>query len=69
MSDRFFYPLAALLALVLIGLASVWPQGIGARSPAPFGHAVAHRPPPPAKPQGGSKSANSPAQIKLDSPL
>jgi hypothetical protein len=37
MSDRFFMPLMALLALALIALAMVWPQGYGARSPAPFG--------------------------------
>ncbi len=36
--DRVFYPLAALLAMLLIALASVYPQGIGARSPKPFGH-------------------------------
>jgi hypothetical protein len=44
MSDRFFYPLAALIALIMLALALVWPQGTGVRSPAPFGHAVA--PPP-----------------------
>lgn len=38
MSDRLFYPLAALLAVALIALASVYPQGQGARSPKPFGH-------------------------------
>lgn len=39
MSDRLFYSLAALAALLLIGLALVWPQGLGRRSPEPFGHA------------------------------
>ncbi len=38
--DRVFYPLAALLAVALIALASVYPQGQGARSPKPFGHAT-----------------------------
>jgi hypothetical protein len=38
MPDRIFYPLAALLALGLIALAAVYPQGIGARSPGRFGH-------------------------------
>ena len=37
MSDRFFLPLMALIAFVMIALAMVWPQGYGARSPAPFG--------------------------------
>ncbi len=41
MSDRVFYPLAALIALALIALSLVWPQGLGAPSPAPFGHAEA----------------------------
>jgi hypothetical protein len=38
--DRAFYPLAAVLAVALIALASVYPQGQGARSPKPFGHAT-----------------------------
>jgi hypothetical protein len=51
MSDRVFYPLAALIAAALIALALVWPQGTGIRSPAPFGHDVAAAPtPPPAAP-------------------
>lgn len=37
MSDRIFMPLMALIALALIALALVWPQGYGARSPGPFG--------------------------------
>ena len=41
MSDRVFFSLAALLAALVIALALVWPQGLGARSPAPFGHPVA----------------------------
>jgi hypothetical protein len=40
MSDRMFYAGALVVAFVMIGLAVVWPQGEGARSPAPFGHAV-----------------------------
>lgn len=40
MRDRIFYPLMALIALGMIALALVWPQGMGARSPAPFGHPV-----------------------------
>ncbi len=41
MPDRLFFPLVALIALALIALAMVWPQGQGARSPPPFGHPVA----------------------------
>ena len=38
MSNRLFFPLIAILALALVALAAVWPQGLGARSPGPFGH-------------------------------
>jgi hypothetical protein len=41
MSDRVFFSLAALLAVLMVALAAVWPQGLGARSPGPFGHPVA----------------------------
>jgi hypothetical protein len=38
MSDRVLFPLMGLVAVLMIALALVWPQGIGARSPWPFGH-------------------------------
>ena len=38
MSDRVLLSLLAAIALILIGFASIWPQGYGARSPGPFGH-------------------------------
>ena len=41
MSDGIALPGLALLAIGLVALAMVWPQGQGARSPAPFGHRVA----------------------------
>ena len=37
MSERVFYSLCALAALAMIAFALVWPQGLGAPSPAPFG--------------------------------
>ena len=37
MLDRFYMPLLALGAVAAIALALVWPQGLGDRSPAPFG--------------------------------
>ncbi|HZZ87186.1 MAG TPA: hypothetical protein VFE13_02530 [Caulobacteraceae bacterium] len=37
--------LTAIVAAGLIALALVWPQGNGARSPAPFGHHLAPLPP------------------------
>jgi hypothetical protein len=38
LSDRVFYPTCAALAVLMVALALVWPQGEGARSPWPFGH-------------------------------
>jgi len=38
MLDRFYLSLLALSAAAAIALAMVWPQGLGDRSPAPFGH-------------------------------
>ncbi len=37
MPDAIAFPLLGLLAASLIALAMVWPQGLGAPSPAPFG--------------------------------
>jgi hypothetical protein len=38
MLDRLYMPILALAALGAVALALVWPQGLGGRSPAPFGH-------------------------------
>ena len=38
MLDRLYMPLLAAATIAAIALAMVWPQGLGARSPAPFGH-------------------------------
>ena len=38
MSDRVLFSLMGLAAVGMVGLALVWPQGVGARSPGPFGH-------------------------------
>jgi hypothetical protein len=38
MLDRLFLPALVALAILMIGLAMVWPQGLGDRSPGPFGH-------------------------------
>jgi hypothetical protein len=38
MLDRLYLPFLGLLAAAAIALSLVWPQGLGARSPAPFGH-------------------------------
>jgi hypothetical protein len=44
MSNRLFFIFAGVAAVFFVALAAVTPQGLGARSPAPFGHPVA-RPP------------------------
>jgi len=41
MPDGLALPALALIAVGLVALALVWPQGQGAQSPAPFGHPVA----------------------------
>jgi hypothetical protein len=38
MLDRLYLPFLGLAALAAIALSLVWPQGLGDRSPAPFGH-------------------------------
>lgn len=43
MLDRFYLPLLAVAAAAAIALAMVWPQGLGDRSPAPFGHEPVQR--------------------------
>ncbi len=45
MLDRLYLPLLGLAALAAIGLALVWPQGLGDRSPAPFGREPLQRTP------------------------
>ncbi len=47
MPDRLVLPLLALAAAAMISLSLVWPQGLGARSPGPFGHPLAPIAPPP----------------------
>lgn len=38
MSDRRFFGLVGAFMLLALALSLVWPQGLGARSPRPFGH-------------------------------
>ena len=45
MSDRLILTLMAAFAALMIGFASVWPQGLGDRSPGPFGHTPTQRTP------------------------
>jgi hypothetical protein len=59
MSDRVFFGACGVIALGLIALALVWPQGEGARSPGPFSRPLSQPPPSaaPAEPAGPRKSA------------
>jgi hypothetical protein len=52
MSDRVFFSVMGLAAGLMIALALVWPQGIGARSPGPFGHAPVKQGPAKVRPKG-----------------
>jgi len=45
MLDRLFLPILTLVAVGAIALAMVWPQGLGDRSPAPFGSTPVQRTP------------------------
>ena len=45
MLDRLYLPFLGLAAIAAVALAMVWPQGLGDRSPAPFGHAPVLRTP------------------------
>lgn len=45
MLDRLYLPVLALAAAAAITLAIVWPQGLGDRSPAPFGSQPVQRTP------------------------
>jgi len=45
MSDRLILTLLAAFAALMIGFAAIWPQGLGDRSPWPFGHTPIQRTP------------------------
>lgn len=43
MFDRFYLAILGLAAVAAVGLSLVWPQGLGDRSPPPFGHEPVQR--------------------------
>ncbi|MBL8771380.1 MAG: hypothetical protein JNK30_08350 [Phenylobacterium sp.] len=63
MFDRFYLGLLALAAAAAVGLALVWPQGLGDRSPAPFGHDPVLRSP---EMQARMKRETEAAQKRVD---
>ncbi|MGZ3375083.1 MAG: hypothetical protein ACXU8S_00640 [Phenylobacterium sp.] len=60
--DRLYLPVLALIAVAAVALASVWPQGYGDRSPAPFGSEPYQRTP---AMQAAMARANAAAQRRL----
>ena len=63
MLDRFYLPLLGLAAAGAVALAMVWPQGLGDRSPAPFGHEPVQRT---AAMQAAMRRETEAAQKRLD---
>jgi hypothetical protein len=63
MLDRFYLPLLGIAAVAAVALALVWPQGLGDRSPAPFGHAPVQRS---AKMQAAMRRETEAAQKRVD---
>lgn len=62
MSDRLFFPLIAALFLALVALGAVWPQGLGSRSPGPFGHTPVQQTP---KVQAAMKRETEASEARL----
>jgi hypothetical protein len=63
MLDRFYLPLLALGAVAAVALALVWPQGLGERSPGPFGHEPVQRTP---EAQAAMRRETEAAQRRVD---
>lgn len=63
MLDRFYLPLLGLAAVAALGLALVWPQGLGDRSPAPFGYDPVQRSP---EMQAAMRRETEAAQRRVD---
>jgi len=63
MLDRLYLPLLAIASVLVIALAAVWPQGLGDRSPGPFGHTPVQRT---AQMQAAMQRENEAAQRRLN---
>ncbi len=63
MLDRLYLPLLSFAAIAAIALALVWPQGLGDRSPEPFGHEPVQRTP---EMQAAMKREHEAAQRRLE---
>lgn len=69
MSDRLFFILSGAAAVAMIALAMVWPQGLGARSPGPFGHVTAAQTAAAAARAGRAKPPATAPRARLKGPL
>jgi hypothetical protein len=63
MFDRFYLGLLVVGAMAAVALALVWPQGLGDRSPAPFGHEPVQRS---AEMQAKMRAETEAAQKRVD---
>jgi hypothetical protein len=63
MLDRLYLPLVGLVAIAAVAIALVWPQGLGDRSPEPFGHTPVQRTP---QMQAAMKRETEAAQRRMD---
>jgi hypothetical protein len=63
MLDRFYLPLLGLAAVAAVAVALVWPQGLGDRSPEPFGHEPVQRS---AQMQAAMRRETEAAQRRVD---
>ena len=63
MLDRLYLPLVGITAVAAVALALVWPQGLGDRSPEPFGHEPVLRTP---QMQAAMKRQTEAAQRRMD---
>jgi hypothetical protein len=63
MLDRLYLPVLALAAAIAIAVAMVWPQGLGDRSPGPFGHEPIQRA---AAVQAAMKRENDAAKARVN---
>lgn len=63
MLDRLYLPLLSLAAALVIAFALAWPQGLGDRSPPPFGHEPVQRTP---EMRAAMRKATEASQRRLD---
>ena len=63
MRDHLYLPLLGLASVLVVALAAVWPQGLGDRSPGPFGREPYQRTP---QMQAAMRREHDAAERRLD---